>query len=166
MLNGLTRCSNPSIYSPHSPLPTDRMSCRKMTDIINEELQHFHLVCGILKKRNIRFRRLRGSNYGKQLNELIRRHEPEHAVDMLLIAALIEARSCERFEILHNHIEDDELSRFYGSLFESEANHYATDVQLAYDFAPAMEVSQRLHHLATEEARIIEAGDKHPRMHS
>ena len=69
---------------------------------------------------------------------------------MLLIAALIEARFCERFEILHNHIEDDELSRFYGSLFESEANHYATYVQLAYDFAPAMEVSQRLHQLATE----------------
>ncbi|MEE2737647.1 MAG: tRNA-(ms[2]io[6]A)-hydroxylase [Planctomycetota bacterium] len=140
--------------------------CRKMTDIINEKLQHFHLVCGILKKRNIRFRRLRGSNYGKQLNELIRRHEPEQAVDMLLIAALIEASSCERFEILYNHIEDDDLSRFYGSLFESEANHYATYVQLAHDFAPAMEVSQRLRQLATEEARIIEAGDKHPRMHS
>ena len=71
--------------------------CRKMTDIINDKLQHFHLVCGILKRRDIRFRRLRGSNYGKQLNELIRRHEPEHAVDLLLVAALIEARSCERF---------------------------------------------------------------------
>ena len=140
--------------------------CRKMTDIINDKLQHFHLVCGILKRRDIRFRRLRGSTYGKQLNGLIRRHEPEHAVDLLLVAALIEARSCERFEILHNYLEDNELSTFYGGLFESEANHYATYVQLARDFAPAREVSQRLHQLATEEARIIEAGDKHSRMHS
>ena len=71
-----------------------------MTEIVNEELEHFHMALEILEKRSISFRKLKPSNYGRQLNELVRKSEPERAVDRLLVAGLIEARSCERFDLL------------------------------------------------------------------
>ena len=140
--------------------------CRAMTEIVNEELEHFHLVLDVLRKRNIRFRRLRPSSYGKRLHELVRKDEPGRAVDRLLVAALIEARSCERFSRLRDHVQDVELAEFYGSLFESEARHHATYVHLAHDFAAAAEVRQRLDELARAEADIINQGDDFARMHS
>ena len=140
--------------------------CRAMTEIVNEELAHFHLVLDLLRRRGIRFRRLVPSNYGRQLNDLVRKNEPQRAVDRLLVAGLIEARSCERFDLLRTHIKDDELARFYDSLFESEARHHATYVRLARDFESEDAVKSRLAELAAEEARIIAAGDELPRMHS
>ena len=117
-------------------------------------------------RRGIRWRRLPPSNYGRQLNDLTRKLEPGRAVDRLLVAGLIEARSCERFRLLSERVEDRELSAFYLSLFESEARHHSTYVQLAKHFAPEEVVMRRLAELSVEEARIIEAGDPNPRMHS
>ena len=138
----------------------------EMTGIVNEELEHFHQVLGMLKKRGIPFRRLTQSNYGRQMKELIRPQEPDRAVDRLLVAALIEARSCERFDLLRHHIDDVELSDFYDELFESEARHYSVYVQLAEDFGTKREVELRLQELARAEAQIINRGDTLPRMHS
>lgn len=140
--------------------------CREMAAIINEELEHFELVLDLLKKRDIRFERQKPSSYGRRLNELIRKHEPNRAVDRLLIASLIEARSCERFDVLRKHVADRELSEFYGGLFESEARHHSTYVQLAKHFAQEQVVENRLHELSAEETRIIGLGDDFPRMHS
>jgi tRNA-(ms[2]io[6]A)-hydroxylase len=78
--------------------------CREMTEIVREELEHFHLVIDLLGRRGIRFRRLTPSTYGRKLNDLVRRQEPERAVDRLLVAGLIEARSCERFDLLRKHM--------------------------------------------------------------
>jgi tRNA-(ms[2]io[6]A)-hydroxylase len=143
--------------------------CRAMTDIVQEELSHFHLVRAILNRRGIPLRKLRPSAYGERLHGLIRKQEPDKAVDRLLVAALIEARSCERFALLRDHLAevDAELSEFFGGLFESEARHHSTYVQLARSFASsAEEVRNRLQELAREEARIIDEGDEVPRMHS
>lgn len=140
--------------------------CRDMTEIVNEELEHFHMVLDLLKQRNIRFRRLKPSAYGRQLNDLVRKFEPQRAVDRLLVAGLIEARSCERFDLLRQHIQDTELAEFYGSLFESEARHHATYVRLANMFAPQDEVERRLEELAAAEAEIVATGESLPRMHS
>lgn len=140
--------------------------CREMTEIVQEELAHFHLVLDILAARGIAFRRLKPSNYGRQLNDLVSKHEPQRAVDRLLVAGLIEARSCERFAILRDRLEDRELAAFYGSLFESEARHHATYVRLAKGFAADDEVRSRLDELSAAEAGIIAAGDDAPRMHS
>ena len=144
----------------------DEELCREMTSIVNEELEHFHLVLDLLKRRGIRFRRLKPSNYGNQLHALIRNQEPQRAVDRLLVAGLIEARSCERFGLLRKHLPDEELRNFYDSLFESEARHHAVYVRLAKHYAPEREVMQRLDELATAEAEIIAAGDENARMHS
>ncbi|MFM1902675.1 MAG: hypothetical protein RLZZ440_575 [Planctomycetota bacterium] len=139
---------------------------RAMTEIVNEELEHFNLVLDLLDRRGIRFRKLEPSSYGPRLHELIRREEPGRAVDRLLVAGLIEARSCERFSLLGEHVTDPELRDFYRGLFESEARHHATYVRLAGDFAPEELVRGRLHELAAAEAAIIDQGDPLPRMHS
>tara|TARA_B100000530_G_C15888043_1_gene460276 strand:- start:101 stop:676 length:576 start_codon:yes stop_codon:yes gene_type:complete len=138
----------------------------EMTRIINEELDHFHQVLEQLNRLDIDFKRQQSGHYGKRLNALVRSEEPMRGVDRLLIAALIEARSCERFCLLRDHIRDPELADFYGSLFESEAGHYATYVQLAKDFMPSDVVDQRLDELASEEAQIILEGYSRARMHS
>jgi tRNA-(ms[2]io[6]A)-hydroxylase len=139
---------------------------RAMTEIVQEELNHFHQVRALLDRRNIRFYKLAPSAYGSKLHELISKHEPERAVDRLLVAALIEARSCERFGLLRDHLADRELADFYGSLFESEARHHSTYVRLAKNFQTETAVRERLAELAAAEAEIIAAGEKQPRMHS
>jgi tRNA-(ms[2]io[6]A)-hydroxylase len=142
--------------------------CRELPAIVVEELEHFRLVLDLLERRGIRFRTMKPSNYGRQLNELVRKREPHRAVDRLLIASLIEARSCERFALLRDHIapRDAELAEFYDSLFESEARHHSTYVQLAYDFANEEVIHGRLAELSAAEAEIITRGDRLPRMHS
>lgn len=138
----------------------------EMAEIVVEELAHFRLVLELLRRRGIPFRRLKPSNYGGALADLVRRQEPQRAVDRLLIAGLIEARSCERFRILKEEVADDDLSEFYGGLFESEARHHATYVRLAGLFAPEKDVADRLQELGLAEAEIIAQGDPFPRMHS
>jgi len=140
--------------------------CREMTEIVCEELEHFHMVLGLLATRGIRFRRLKPSSYGRELNDLVRKQEPQRAVDRLLVAGIIEARSCERFHVLSEHVKDAELAEFYGLLFESEARHHTTYTQLAKDFAPEDVVMNRLDELAAAEAEIISRGEELPRMHS
>jgi tRNA-(ms[2]io[6]A)-hydroxylase len=87
-------------------------------------------------------------------------------VDRLIVAALIEARSCERFQLLRDHLADRELQDFYGSLFESEARHHATYLRLAQLFASSVVVSARVEELAGREAEIIATGCPLPRIHS
>jgi len=140
--------------------------CREMTEIVGEELEHFHMVIDLLERRGVRFRRLKPSQYGRKLNDLVRKQEPQRAVDRLLVAGLIEARSCERFQALAEHVVDPELGAFYRNLFESEARHHATYTRLATHFAPEKEVMRRLDELAAAEAAIISEGEDLPRMHS
>src|SRR6185369_16300139 len=77
-------------YVEHSDLT------KAMTEIVQEELDHLHQVRAILDRRRIRFYKLPPSEYGAKLHDLVHKHEPQRAVDRLLIAGLIEARSCER----------------------------------------------------------------------
>jgi tRNA-(ms[2]io[6]A)-hydroxylase len=139
---------------------------RAMTEIVREELDHFHQVRALLDRRGIRFFKLPPSQYGPKLHEHVAREEPQRAVDRLLVAALIEARSCERFGLLRDRLADRELAQFYGSLFESEARHHSTYVRLARHFQPEDLVRQRLAELSAAEAQIILAGEEEPRMHS
>jgi tRNA 2-(methylsulfanyl)-N6-isopentenyladenosine37 hydroxylase len=144
----------------------DRELCREMTEIVAEELEHFHMVLDLLERRGIRFRRLKPSQYGRKLNDLVRKQEPQRAVDRLLVAGLIEARSCERFQALAEHVQDEELAEFYRSLFESEARHHSTYTRLAKHFAPEAEVNPRLEELYAAEAEIMAEREPLPRMHS
>lgn len=146
----------------------NRSLCVEMTRIIEEELEHFHMVMEVLDRRGIAFKRLASGHYGRELNALTRDREPFRAVDRLLIASLIEARSCERFRLLADHVRDRdaELAEFYAGLFESEARHHTTYVKLAEQFAERKEVLKRLDQLSGEETAIIAKGSQLPRMHS
>ncbi len=139
---------------------------KAMSEIVVEELSHFHMVIEILERRRIRFRRIPPSKYGDRLKNLTSKIEPMRAVDRLLVGGLIEARSCERFGILRDHLPDRELADFFGGLFESEARHHSTYVRLAKLFAPDDVVKRRLEELAIEESKIILEGESQPRMHS
>jgi tRNA-(ms[2]io[6]A)-hydroxylase len=142
--------------------------CRACSEIVNEELEHFHQVVDLLHRRGVRMRQLPPSNYGRQLNDLVRKFEPQRAIDRLLVAGLIEARSCERFDLLRSHLQDrePELAAFYDSLFEAEARHHSTYVRLAKHFGSDEAVRARLEELSAAEAEIIARGDEKPRMHS
>jgi tRNA-(ms[2]io[6]A)-hydroxylase len=139
---------------------------RELTTIVHEEMSHFTMVLDLLERRGMRFRRLPPSKYGGKLHELVRKQEPERAVDRLLVASLIEARSCERFGLLRDRLRDAELAEFYGSLFASEARHHATYVDLARLFDRNNGVDARLDELAAAEAAIITTGDDAVRVHS
>ena len=146
----------------------NRQLCEEMAQIIEEELEHYFMVLDVLEKRSIPFRRLQSGHYGRELNSLARSPEPDRAVDRLLIASLIEARSCERFRLLAEHIRprDPKLAEFYEGLFESEARHHTTYVKLAEHFAPRETVMARLDQLSAGESAIIAKGSPLARMHS
>ncbi len=137
-----------------------------LSEIVEEELQHFREVLAILHRREIPLRGQTPSSYGKRLAELVRKDEIGKAVDRCCIAALIEARSCERFMVLRDHLGDSELCSFYGRLLESEARHHGTYVRLARHFAPEATVMDRLAELSAREAQIIARGDDLARLHS
>jgi tRNA-(ms[2]io[6]A)-hydroxylase len=138
----------------------------ELAEIVVEELEHFRAVLALLDERGIRFSAQKPGCYGRKLNDLVRKGEPERAIDRLLVAALIEARSCERFSLLRDHVSDIQLADFYGQLFESEARHHSTYVQMAGHFGPHEQVHARLDELAAAESEIIRQGDPLPRMHS
>jgi tRNA-(ms[2]io[6]A)-hydroxylase len=140
--------------------------CRELPPIVNEELEHFGMVLDLLEARSIRFRRLNPSSYGRKLNDLVSKQEPQKAIDRLLVAGLIEARSCERFGVLREQLADHELAAFYDNLFESEARHHSIYIRLAILFGSDELIHQRLEELSTAEAEIIAEGDPAPRMHS
>lgn len=139
---------------------------RELSLIVEEELLHLRMVLDLLERRGIRFRRLKPGAYGARLGELVRKEEPGRAVDKLLIAGLIEARSCERFSLLKEHVRDQELATFYASLFESEARHHSTYTRLATLFAPENIVRARLEALSEQESQIIADCPEPMRMHS
>lgn len=126
--------------------------------VVTEEWGHFRMVLKEMKKRNITLGRQRKDEYVLELQKLERKggHPYRQLMDKLLINALIEARSCERFRLLSLHIADEELKNFYHELMISEANHYVNFVKLAKEYAPAEEVDARLEEMLEAEAQIMQ----------
>jgi tRNA-(ms[2]io[6]A)-hydroxylase len=137
-----------------------------LSELAREELTHFEAVLGLLESREVSFRRQRPSPYAGRLRALIRSAEPERLLDTLLCCALIEARSCERFKLLAEAVDDPELARFYGALLASEARHHQLYVDLAAQVAPAQTVRARLRALAESEAQILAEAPALARMHT
>lgn len=129
-----------------------------LADLAQEELAHFRAVLAELERRDLRLGRQRASAYAGRLHTLVRGGEPERLVDTLLIAALIEARSCERFTLLVPALEtrDPELASFYRELLASEARHHGVYLRLAETLDDAAAIRGRLAELAAEEAAVVE----------
>ncbi len=141
---------------------------RELSDVVQEEMEHFVMCLDLLEARDIKFIRLKPSPYAAKLKESIERQEPKAFLDQLLMAALIEARSCERFKILGDELEDidPELSAFYKDLVVSEARHHMLYTNIARQFYPADEVKERLSELAAIEADAVASCTDAPRLHS
>ena len=138
----------------------------ELNAIAIEELQHFQLVLGLLKKRGIPFGQAYASPWTKGLMRAVRNGREEQVIDHLICAALIEARSCEKFQILARELDsrDPELSRFYASLVESEGNHYATYLLMARAIDEA-ETNRRLDEYLDLDAELMRAPNPLPILH-
>ena len=137
----------------------------KMSRLAREELRHFEQVIAIMKRRNIDYRQITASRYAVTLREAVRPNDPDKLVDILIVGALIEARSCERFARIAPFL-DEELQAFYLSLLKSEGRHYRDYLTLARKVASAQEVDSRLEVFLQTEKQLVEAPDTEFRFHS
>jgi tRNA-(ms[2]io[6]A)-hydroxylase len=135
--------------------PHHRFLQEPLAELARDELDHFQQVLAKLDARKIRYETLKPSPYGMALHALTRRDEPDRLLDILLISALIEARSCERFQILAEGLVDPGLAELYRSLLASEARHHGIYVELAARLVDRETVEARLSELARLEAQII-----------
>jgi tRNA-(ms[2]io[6]A)-hydroxylase len=100
-----------------------------------------------------------------RLRKLVRSHEPVKLVDTLVVGAFIEARSCERFEALVPHL-DEELGGFYYGLLKSEARHYQGYLKLAYQYGEAADIAKVIDRVREAEAELVQSPDVEFRFHS
>ncbi len=101
----------------------------KLSRLAREELRHFEQVIALMKKRNVVYTQISAARYAGELRKGIRKAEPGRLVDTLVIGAIIEARSCERFAALAPEL-DEELAEFYTSLLKSESRHFMDYLKL------------------------------------
>lgn len=129
----------------------------KMTALAREEMGHFQMVHNRIMDRGLVLGRERKDAYVGQLNTFFPKggDRETRLVQRLLICALIEARSCERFRVLSEHLEDKELSEFYHSLMVSEANHYTMFLKLARKYGGREHVDKMWAKLLDFEAEVI-----------
>lgn len=141
---------------------------QKLSRLAREELRHFEKVVTVLAERGQTWRPVSPARYAGELHARARHDEPGALVDALLIGAIIEARSCERFFSLAPALEtvDGALAKFYASLLRAEARHFEDYLTLARGAAAGSEVSTRLNTLLRRDAELVLAPDTQLRFHS
>lgn len=138
-----------------------------MAAIARDESAHLLLVCKLLRRMGGRLPRNHANPYAAELRKLVRKGDGHRElVDRLLISALIEARSCERFCVLANVADDPALVKLYAGLFASENGHFKTFLELASQAVKAEEVAERWKFMLASEAEILARQPAGPRMHS
>ena len=147
-----TNAMNLIIQFPELPDLVDAMLA-----LAKEELDHFQQVHEKIKERGFALGRERRDEYVFELNNFIRKGFGRHfvLVDKLLFSALVEARSCERFKLLSENINDPDLKEFYRELMISEAGHYTMFLAMAKKHANGIDVDQRWNEFLEFEASII-----------
>ena len=130
---------------------------KEMSSIAIEEMQHFKMVHLLMVKRGMVLGREQKNDYAIRLQKFFNKTKDrtEALVQRLLVAALIEARSCERFKVFSENMEDQELSKFYSNLMISEANHYTTFLKFAREYQDREIVDQKWNALLAFEAEMM-----------
>ena len=136
----------------------------KMSKLAREELRHFEQVIAIMKKRKIDYVHVSSARYASGMFSHVRKQEPYRLIDTLIIGAFIEARSCERFEKIAPHL-DEELQKFYLSLLKSESRHFQDYLKLAIKYSEE-DITERVEFFAEKEKELIESPDTEFRFHS
>lgn len=131
----------------------------ELTDIALEEMEHFKMVIEIIKSRGYTLGRERKDDYVGQLMKFSKKDGSRNQafIDRLLFAAMIEARSCERFRVLSQNIADQELAKFYHDLMVSEANHYTTFLNFARKYTKDVDVEKRWKEWLEFEGELIQS---------
>ena len=137
-----------------------------MTSVARDEAAHLAQVMRILTRRGGRLDRIHKNPYANSLRLLVRKGDPAEILDRLLVSALIEVRSCERFAVLAAASGDAELASFYEALFASEFGHYRVFLELARKMMDAPVVEARWQQLLASEAEILARQESGPRIHS
>jgi len=142
-----------TINSEYPDLVTDMLALAK------EEIEHFEMVHDIIKKRGLTLGRERKDEYVGELAKYMKQSNTGSRVsgfvERMLFSAMIEARSCERFKVLSENIKDEELSKFYWDLMESEAAHYTTFITYARKYGTGIDVEKRWREWLDFEASVI-----------
>lgn len=139
-----------------------------MTGVARDEAAHLAQVTRLLIRRGGRLGRVHKNPYANSLRALVRKGQVEDTIDRLLVSALIELRSCERFSVLAEAAAetDAELARFYEALFSSELGHYKVFLRLAMKIGKKEAVEARWQQMLAAEARILAEQEPGPRIHS
>ena len=139
---------------------------QEMIALVQEEISHFKMVHDLILERGLTLGRERKDEYVIALMKFFPKggSREDHLVHKLLYAALIEARSCERFRLLSEELEDEKLTRFYRKLMISEANHYTTFLKFARQYGRSREaVDKKWEALLVYDAQLMqELGQKEP----
>lgn len=138
---------------------------QKMSRLAREELRHYEQVMDLMQARGIAYDQITPGRYAGELRKPVRTAEPGRYIDTLIVGAIIEARSCERFAKLAPHL-DEELQKFYLSLLKSEARHYEDYLALAKRAADGADISARVQEFLALEKTLIEGSDEEFRFHS
>ena len=138
---------------------------QRLSRLAREELRHFEQVARVIEERGIAYRHVSASRYAGALKKMDRSHEPQRLVDTLLVASVIEARSCERFALLAD-VVDVQLAGLYRSLLDSEKRHFDVYRQLALEYGDEKDVRARIDLILEEENNFITTADKDFRFHS
>ncbi len=139
----------------------------EMTKLVKEEMSHFSLVHKILLEKGLSLGRDRKDEYVLRLLKFFPKggSRTTQLVHRLLYAGLIEARSCERFKLLSNELEDPKLAKFYKDLMVSEANHYTMFIKFARKYGEEKEVNLKWRQLLDYEADIMKTLNKNASIH-
>ena len=137
-----------------------------MTGVARDEIGHLSQVVRLLSSRGGRMDRFHKNAYANALRELVRKATRQELLDRLLVAALIELRSCERFSVLAGASTDTGLAAFYRTLFSSELGHYRIFLHLAGKFTARKELDARWKEMLAAEAEILAVQAPGPRIHS
>ena len=135
-----------------------------LAQLAREELLHYEQVMEIMTKRGLRYTPITNARYAGSLRKHVRTYEPQHLIDILIIGAFVEARSCERFAAIAPFL-DDELKRFYTFLLKSEARHFEYYLSLAERYSPES-IAERVAFFREKEAELISSPDTEIRFHS
>ena len=138
---------------------------QRLSRLAREELRHFEQVARVIEERGIAYRHVSASRYAGALKKIVRSHEPQRLVDTLLVASVIEARSCERFALLADVVAV-QLAGLYRSLLDSEKRHFDVYRQLALEYGDEKDVRARIDLILEEENNFITTADKDFRFHS
>ena len=138
---------------------------RLMARLVREEMLHYEQVLVFMDRMGIEFRSLSASRYARTLRESVRTNENDRLVDLLIVGAIVEARSCERFAALWPHLPTP-LGRYYKSLLRSEGRHYQDYLALAQENSDQESVDARLEHFLRIDEQLIVSPDQEFRFHS